>query len=528
MSDLSQKRAIIIGAGPAGLTAALELLKKKIAHPIVLELSGEFGGISRTVQYHGNRMDLGGHRFFSKSGRVMEWWLDILPLQGAPSRDDLILGRELPHAQEKNAPDPEQTDRVMLIRNRLSRIFFLRRFFDYPVSLNWTTIKGLGLWRITRVGLSYVKARLFPIKPERSLEDFFINRFGRELYSIFFKDYTEKVWGVPCHEIKPEWGSQRIKGLSVIRAILHALNKSLFKNKSLDQKQVETSLIERFYYPKYGPGQMWERVAELIKEKGGEFRLFHLVTGIETDQNRLQSVTVKNLKTGQSEILTGDYFFSSMPVVDLVAGLSCSVPEKIWKIAQGLRWRNFITVGLLLKKLKIKNNTKIKTIHDLIPDVWIYIQERDVKLGRLQVFNNWSPYLVKDPDTVWLGLEYFCDDSDDLWNRDDRQMAQLAVEELAKIDMIETADVLDQVVIRQAKTYPAYFGTYDQFPELRQYLDQFENLFLIGRNGMHRYNNMDHSMLTAMTAVDAIAHGIRDKESIWAVNAEEDYHEEKK
>src|SRR4030042_4916888 len=253
---MSKKTSIIIGAGPAGLTAAYELLDKTDIKPVIYEMSGDIGGISKTINYKGNRIDIGGHRFFSKSGRVMRWWQNILPLQGAPSKDDIILERDIPLAQR--GPDPRKIDRVMLVRSRLSRIFFLRRFFNYPISLNFNTFLNLGLVRVVKIFLSYVKIRLFPIKNEKSLEDFFINRFGKELYFTFFSDYTEKVWGVPCSKIKPEWGAQRIKGLSITKAILHAMQSIRSKNSSITQKNIETSLIEQFMYPKFGPGQLWE------------------------------------------------------------------------------------------------------------------------------------------------------------------------------------------------------------------------------------------------------------------------------
>ena len=527
---MSQKKAIIIGAGPAGLTAAHELLERTGITPIIFETSSDIGGISKTISHHGNRIDLGGHRFFSKSDRIMAWWLKMMPLQGAPSRDDIALARRQPFSTAAGAPDPQKSDRVLLVRNRLSRIFFLRRFFDYPVTLNWNTLRGLGWLRIVRITLSYIRIRLFPVRPVKSLEDFFVNRFGRELYLTFFKDYTEKVWGVPCDKIKPEWGAQRVKGLSITKAILHALKKSFSRRppESIEQKKTETSLIERFYYPKFGPGQMWETTARVIAKKKGEIHLRHTVIGIETRRDRVVAIRVRDEKSGRTRTVRGDYFFSTMAVKDLIGAMGDSVPKPVRKIAAGLMYRNFVTVGLLLKKFKIKNDTPIRTVNDIIPDCWIYIQERDVKLGRLQIFNNWSPYMVKDENTVWIGLEYFCDDNDGIWIQPDDRMAQLAVSELARIGIIDTTDVLDWVVIRMPKTYPAYFGTYDRFSDIRQFCDRFPNLFLIGRNGQHRYNNMDHSMLTAMTAVDNIVNGVAEKDNIWAVNTEEEYHEEKK
>jgi len=482
-----QKTAIIVGAGPAGLTAAYELLNRTDIKPIIYEMTGDIGGISKTINYKGNRIDIGGHRFFSKSDRVMRWWKNILSSQ-------------------------------MLTRRRLSRIFFMRKLFNYPVSLNLNTFSNLGFRRIIKIGLSYIKTRFSPIKNEGSLEDFFINRFGKELYLTFFKDYTEKVWGIPCNKIRPEWGRQRIKGLSISKTLLHAVKK---------QKNIETSLIGQFMYPKLGPGQMWEQVAGIIKEKGGEIHLKHKVIGLKRYDNKIVEAVVKEKTANEPITKTADYFFSTMPVKELIQSLGNDMPQEIQQVAQGLMYRDFITVGLLLRKLKIKNETRIKTINNLVPDNWIYIQERDVKLGRIQIFNNWSPYMVKDENTVWIGLEYFCNEGGELWNKTDESFAKFAIDELAKIDIIEKEDVLDKVVIRMPKTYPAYFGAYDQFHLIKNFTDKFENLFLIGRNGMHRYNNQDHSMLTAMTAVENIINNIKSKHNIWAVNTEDEYHEEK-
>lgn len=522
---MSQRTAIIIGAGPAGLTAAYELLHKTDIKPVIFEMSSDIGGISKTVNYKGNRIDIGGHRFFSKSDRVMQWWQNILPLQGVPSRDDIILKRNIPLSQK--GPDPEKTDRVMLIRRRLSRIFFLRRFFNYPVSLNLNTFLNLGMVRAIKIFLSYVKVRLFPIKHEKSLEDFFINRFGKELYLTFFKNYTEKVWGVPCSRIKPEWGAQRIKGLSIAKTFKHAIKEILSKDKSLSQKGIETSLITQFMYPKFGPGQLWEEVAWIVKQKGGEIYRKHRIIGLNYHDSRIVEAEIEDCSSGEVKTVEGDYFFSSMPVKDLIQAFKKNVPEEVRQVADGLIYRDFMTVGLLLRKLKIKNETKIKTINKIIPDNWIYVQERDVKLSRIQIFNNWSPYMVKDENTVWIGLEYCCTEGDELWNKPDDDLTKFAIDELAKIEIIEKGDVLDSTVIRMKKTYPAYFGAYERFHIIREFVDNFENLFLIGRNGMHRYNNMDHSMLTAIVAVENIIKGITTKNNIWAVNAEEEYHEER-
>jgi len=502
---MSQRTAIIIGAGPAGLTAAHELVTRAGIRPIVLERSDYMGGISRTIRYKGNRMDLGGHRFFSKSDRVMNWWLAQMPLD----KDN----------------EAETIDLRMLTRSRKSRIYFLRQFFSYPVQLTADTLRKLGLRRTIRIGFSYIYRTLFPIKPVTNLEEFFINRFGRELYLTFFKSYTEKVWGVPCNRISAECGAQRIKGLSIRKALAHFVKQAVSSgNSEITQKGTETSLIERFLYPKFGPGQMWEEVARRVLASGGE-----ILTGIEVDKVETRDgwvVAVTGKTTNNEERrFTGDYFFSTTSVQELVRAMGAAVPTGVREIGEGLQYRDFITVGLLLRKLKIREPGDLTD--KLISDNWIYIQEPDVLVGRLQVFNNWSPYLVGDRSKIWLGAEYFCSEGDDLWNRTDEEMSRLAAEELDKIGIIDKSDLLDSTVERMPKTYPAYFGVYERFDEVQKYMDAFENLFLIGRNGMHKYNNQDHSMLTAMTAVDNIMAGVTDKSSIWAVNTEEEYHETK-
>ena len=523
---MREKIALIIGAGPAGLTAAYELLKNTDIKPIIIEMSADIGGISKTIVYQGNRIDIGGHRFFSKSGRVMDWWQNIMPIQGKPASDDILLNREIPITRDQNGIDPEQNDKVLLIRNRLSRIFFLRSFFDYPISLKWKTLKNLGITRLYKIGCSYGVSKLKPIKEERSLEDFLINRFGTELYNTFFKDYTEKVWGVSCTEIPADWGAQRIKGLSISKTLIHAVRTILINDKSIDQKDIETSLIGQFLYPKLGPGQLWEEVARQVEEMGGEIHMQHEAVHIALHNKSATTLTVRDHNSAEDKEIPCDYLFSTMPVKDLINAITPSaVPDRIKNIANGLVYRDFITVGLLLKKLLLINDTKTKTVNDIVPDNWIYIQESDVKIGRLQIFNNWSPYLVSNKDNVWIGLEYFCQEGDELWSKPDAQFIEFAIDELEKIDIIDKDDVLDATILRVPKTYPAYFGTYDQFDELREFTDSIHNLFLVGRNGMHRYNNADHSMLTAMVAVENIINGITTKNNIWEVNTEQEYHE---
>ncbi len=564
-----QKRAIIIGAGPAGLTAALEMLRRTGIKPVVLEASDEIGGISRTIRYKGNRMDIGGHRFFSKSDRVMQWWMDLMPPEVDESATEISYHGQrrvvaVPAHVEQEPPlrgmgpkavvietDTDETDAdgvehpeahghtetvvvgapvdrdlVMLIRPRKSRIYYLRKFFDYPIKLTGTTLTNLGAARTVRVGVSYFQSRLKQIAPEKSLEDFLINRFGRELYLTFFKSYTEKVWGTPCDQISAEWGAQRIKGLSLTTAVKHFVKKTFARRSKntgdVAQKGTDTSLIERFMYPKFGPGQLWEHAANLVTQMGGEIHMGWRVETIHSDGKMVSGVTAVN-EAGTRQKFEGDYFLSTMPMRELVNALDCAVPANVREVSDGLQYRDFITVGLLCGRLKVKEPDG-----GLLKDTWIYVQEPDVLLGRLQIFNNWSPYLVSDPAKVWIGLEYFCYDTDDLWKMEDEDLKKFAVAEVAKIGILEADAVTDAHVVRVPKTYPAYFGTYDRFDELRTFTDGFENLFLVGRNGMHKYNNQDHSMLTAMTVVDGLCAGKVDKAALWGINTEQEYHEEKK
>ena len=524
------KKVVIVGAGPAGLTAAYELLSKSKEYEVVIfEESDKFGGISRTVVHHGNRMDMGGHRFFSKVPEVNEWWQKMLPLQGAPSKDDIILNR--PYSVEENGPDPEKTDRVMLKRNRLSRIFFNSKFFDYPISLKPETIINMGFFTTIVAGFSYLKT-IFVKREEKSLEDFYINRFGKKLYSMFFENYTRNLWGRHPSEISPEWGAQRVKGLS-IAAILKDIFGKIFNKKN---RKVETSLIEEFKYPKLGPGQLWEITANEIEKLGGKIVMNARVTGVKVDKDsssdkgenakKISAVTYE--ENGESRTLECDYLISSMPVKDLVEGMN-DVPEDKLKIASGLPYRDYMTVGVLISKLHLENKTNIPTLGGIIPDDWVYVHDRKVKMGRFQVYNNWSPYMVKDPEhTVWMGLEYFCNEGDEMWSMSDKEFAKMGMKEMKKMHLIESKEeILDYHVERVKKAYPAYFDTYDQMDELRAYLDEIPNLFCVGRNGQHRYNNIDHSMCTAFEAVKNIIGGVTSKENIWNVNTEKEYHESK-
>lgn len=521
------KTAIIVGAGPAGLTAAYELLQRTDIKPVILEKSDYIGGLSRTYNYKGNHLDIGPHRFFSKSDRVMDWWFSMMPLEKqADGKPVEISYHNKKIMVEGGADDPsrDEVDNCLMTLDRQTRIYYLRKFFDYPISLKLQTFTNLGLSRTINIGFSYLKAAAFPIKPETNLEQFITNRFGRQLYLTFFKDYTEKVWGISCSKISAAWGAQRIKGLSIMKVLVHAFKQFLGPKGDIRQKGTETSLVEQFLYPKKGTGSMWQEVARKIRERGGEIVMDTEVEKLVVQGNQIVALETKNNKTGETKRYDADYVVSSMPVRELVDKFDCDVPPDIKAISDGLVYRDFICVGMLVNKLKVTDDPKTQA---LIADNWIYVQENDVLVGRLQIYNNWGECMIADPTKVWLGLEYFCNETDEIWSWDDERLKQLGVQELDKIGIIDKADYLDATVVRMPKTYPGYFGTYDRFDELSKWIDKHENLFLVGRNGMHKYNNQDHSMLTAMVAVDNMAAGIKTKDNLWAVNTEMEYHEEK-
>lgn len=476
------QRVIIIGAGPAGLTAAYELSKYPDKFKVVvLEESASMGGISKTIEHNGYRMDIGPHHLFTKVKEVKTWWEKMMPPADNSSADEKILLR----------------------KNRFTRIFFKGKFFDYPVKLNATTFENLGLGETIKVGGSYFKSLLFKRK-ENSLEDFFINRFGRKLYSMFFEGYTEKVWGRHPRDISTEWGSQRVKGLSGVVVLKNMICKAL----NIKPKKIETSLAETFYYPKFGSGQLWEVTAKEAINNGVEIILQAKATKIhKSSNNNIDNVIYEH--DGKNYELPCDILLSSMPLKDLVAGME-NVPENIQHIAAGLPYRDYITVGVLVPSLNVT-----------VPDHWVYVQGGDVKMGRFVVYNNWSPFMLKDADTVWLALEYFCQEGDAMWTSSDEDFAKLAIDEMVKKNLISSADaVKDYHVERVKKAYPAYFDTYAQIGELRTYLDTSTNLYCIGRNGQHRYNNIDHSMCTSFEAVKNILAGTNDKSNVWSVNTE--------
>jgi protoporphyrinogen oxidase len=532
---MSGADTIVIGAGPAGLTAAHELVAEGHGNVRIFDADPQVGGLSKTVVHHGNRIDIGGHRFFSKSDWVMRWWLDKLPI--ADDSDPATLKGDraflryqgMTRAMNIDGAPRSHGDATMLVRDRLSRILFGGKLFAYPLKIDVGTAWKLGPVACGLYALSYLKARVLPIRPEATLEDFFVNRFGRRLYRRFFKTYTEKVWGRSCDQISASWGAQRVKGLSISRAIVHAIRQLVMPASAAR----ETSLIEHFLYPRLGPGQMWETVAERVVAAGVELRTSTRVTGLKLVDRRITEVETEDVGSGQRSWHAAGEVISTMPIRELIgaleAGDSDPVPPRIREVAGALEYRDFMTVGLLYRRL-IRTDAKPVPGRASVPDNWIYVQEADVRVGRLQIFNNWSPYLVADADAaadrVWVGLEFFCAEGDDLWSMTDDALIDLAKREMRQIGMAEPDDCVDAMVLKMPKAYPGYYGAYEHFDEVRAFLDGIENLWCIGRNGMHRYNNQDHSMLSARRAVDAIVAGSRDKSAIWAVNIDDAYHEE--
>ncbi len=496
----NKKTAIIIGAGPAGLSAAYSLLKNTDYIPIILEEDDAVGGLSRSFDYEGNKIDAGVHRFFSKNEDVKDLWFKLL------------------HLQSQN--DDTESEKIMLERDRVSRIYYKQKLFNYPISLTIDTIINLGIITTIRSGISYIWSSLFKRK-EVTLEDFMINRFGKVLYSIFFKNYTHKVWGVYPGELSKEWGEQRIKKLSLAKTIFNALLtpiKKLFKTKN----ETETSLIDHYYYPKYGSGQYWQTLADEIIKLGGEIHLNTKVIAIAKTENRISKIKTDGKSKKE---WTADVYVSSMPIKDLITSMQNSVPPEVAEVATNLPYRDFTLVGLLLKNMKLKNNTKFKTQNNICPDSWLYIQDDFVRMGRIDIVNNWSPYMVKDTSTTLIGLEYFCNEGDDIWNKPDEQFIQEAIQELLKLDLADKKDIIDSFRIKVKKAYPAYYGSYENFGIVKKHLDTVENLYCIGRNGQHKYNNMDHSMMCGFELAKLLKDNNSNKASLWDVNTENTYQE---
>jgi protoporphyrinogen oxidase len=467
------KSVVIIGAGPAGLTAAYELCKAGVPS-VVLEKDNIVGGISRTVNYKGYHFDIGGHRFFTKVKAVDDMWREVL----------------------------KEGD--FLHRGRLSRIYYDKQFFHYPLQPS-NALFGLGVWNSFMILCSYIQAQLRPQQPEKTFEQWVINRFGKRLYRIFFKTYTEKVWGIPCNEITAEWAAQRIKGLSLLTAVKSALTAT-----SRNKGDVIKTLIDSFDYPAKGPGMMWEAVAEIIQRRNSTVRMNTGVNRIYWAHGKVTGVETQN--GNETERVRGTHFVSTMPIRELIRKLDPAPPEGVLAAAERLSYRDFITVALIIDKA------------DLFPDNWIYVHDPDVKVGRIQNFKNWSPHMVPDPEKTCLGLEYFCFEGDSLWTMADPDIVQLATKEIAALRLAREQDVSDGTVVRMPKAYPVYDSTYlEALKVVREFLLPLSNLHLVGRNGMHKYNNQDHSMLTAMLAVENILGANHD---IWQVNVDQDYHEE--
>lgn len=503
-----KKTVVIMGAGPAGLTAALELLRKKKKYNIIIiEKDKQVGGISQTKVYKNNRIDLGGHRFFTKSQRVQNFWESILNKYDG----NYITNQSLPNTIGDN---------LFLKRRRVSRIYYDGQFFNYPLTINSHLIKTLGYKKTFKVAVSYCASQLFP-RPNSNLENFYINRFGKELYNTFFKNYTYNIWGKYPEDISASWGAQRVKGVSIKRIIQENWQKKFNKK----YQSSETSLIETFYYPKYGPGQMWEQVQKELETLGAKILLNHEIVKIYNKNNKILSIDCLN--NNKIINIKGDIFFSSIDVQTLTNKMS-QPDHNILKITSLLPYRAFVNVSILVKKLELKNNTDIKTYKSRIPDCWLYIHEKDLEVGRIQILNNWSPYLVKDfKNTMLISLEYFCDENDERFKRSTKQWQEVAKKELVKLGFVKLNNILSSTVTKVKKAYPAYFGSYKDFEIVKNYLKNFTNLYCIGRNGQHRYNNMDHSMLTAMYAIDHLLDKSKTIDDIWNVNTEEVYHEEK-
>lgn len=508
---MNKKKIIIIGAGPAGLTAAYELSKTGNYHITVLEADNQVGGISKTVNHQGNLIDIGGHRFFSKSQKVLNWWANFLPIL------DTTHHLEIGYHSETQSLDKilhKNSEGAMLVRKRKSRIYFNKKLFDYPLKLNPQLLLNLGILKSYRIVKGIIYARIFPIKNEHNLEDFFINNFGKELYHTFFKDYTQKVWGKPCTDLSSEWGRQRIKSLKVRDLVKHSIRKIIIPGSS--RKEATRTLIEKFLYPAKGPGMLWEKVAKTCQESGVVFLFQTKLTKLHMEDGMVTKVTCHSAQNSEIE-MDSDVVFSTMPIKNLIESIQEEVPKEVSEIAQKLEYRDFMIVGLELKTLKIEQEKG-----KLIKDNWLYIQEGEVKVGRLQIFNNWSPFM-SPANNIWIGAEYFCQHTDELWNMSDEKVIDFALTELSLIGILDKGQFLSGKVVRCPKAYPTYSGSYHRLNQVIDYLDTKKNLFLMGRNGLHKYNNQDHSMLTAFKAVELFEKGEMSKMEIWAINSDDEY-----
>jgi protoporphyrinogen oxidase len=469
MSVSAAEPVVVIGAGPAGLTAAYDLTRRGVP-TIVFDRDTQVGGLAKTVVYKGFRFDIGGHRFFTKVSSVRELWHELLG-------DDLLR------------------------RPRLSRIYYRGRFFDYPLKAA-NVLANLGPFTSLAVLASYFGAQLHRIEPERSFEDWICNRFGRRLFDMFFKSYTEKVWGMPCGEIGAEWAAQRIKGLSLWTAVRSMMG-------SNGNGRIKT-LVHEFEYPRLGPGMMWETCRDRIESGGGRVTLDAPVVEIQHDGTRITAVVVG--ANGCRRLQPASHVISTMPVRQLVRSMTPAAPGAVCDAGGRLKYRDFLTVALIVDQAAV------------FPDNWIYVHDPSVRVGRIQNFKNWSPEMVPDPRLTCLGLEYFCSRGDDLWTMDDSALVALATREIAAIGLVASHRVVDATVMRVDKAYPVYDDGYrDALTDVRHWLERFSNLQLVGRNGMHKYNNQDHSMLTARLAVRNL---FGERHDLWAVNADEEYHEE--
>lgn len=461
-------KVAVFGAGPAGLTAGYQAVKNG-SDPLILEASPQIGGIARTTDHNGFLFDLGGHRFFTKFTEVENIWREV-------------LGPEL------------------LTRPRLSRIFYKNKFFYYPLK-PMNALFNLGIGRSFLVMFSYIAAQIHPDKDPADFEKWVSNRFGRRLYNIFFKTYTEKVWGTPCREIQADWAAQRIKSLSLWKAVLDAFG--------IGKKGNVTTLIDEFLYPRRGPGQMWEGMRSVIEKGGGRVKTESEIVRINMENDRVRSVMVRS--KGRTEEITADGYLSSLPLRDLMNIMEPRPPEEVVRAADRLKYRDFFTVGLIVRR------------RDIFPDNWIYIHDPNVLVGRIQNFKNWSPDMVPDEDLTALGLEYFCFDTDEIWSRPDAELIELGLGEAVKLGFVSRDEFVDGVVIRSPKSYPVYDPGYrENIETIRAYLETIGNLQTMGRNGLHRYNNMDHSMMTAIRAVGNLPGG---SASVWDINVDDEYQE---